>query len=229
MMKGIKYLVMGSFLGASPAVAQETRPPFDLVVPSVPSTSSPISGPDILYYQYKFSKEDNGEAVLIGGSEKIRLQPIDVNKQDYNEQAERLDLNSLDGSDLLKLQASELSPDQAADIQKELRQPTSNLSKMLLGHLINTDVAQWYDQYESSPDIVKRFIEDHASGRYYSIGNTELNKKLWNSIGKLNGKLKLSVSRLAGGINRNTKSEIVDSVSMSYALRSSLNSEDPEL
>jgi hypothetical protein len=192
MMKGIKYLVMGSFLGASPAVAQETRPPFDLVVPSVPSTSSPISGPD-------------------------------------NEQAERLDLNSLDGSDLLKLQASELSPDQAADTQKELRQPISNLSKVLLGHLINTEVGQWYNQYESSLDIVKRFIEDHASGRYYSIGNTELNKKLWNSIGKLNGKLKLSVSRLAGGINRHTKSEIVDSVSMSYALRSSLNSEDPEL
>jgi len=220
---------MGSFLLASPAVAQETRRTFDLAVPSVPSTSSPISGLDILNYGYKFFEKDNGEAVLIGGSEKIRLQPIDVNKQDYNEQAERLDLNSLDGSDLLKLQASELSPDQAADIQKELRQPTSNLSKVLLGHLINTEVAQWYDQYESSLDIVKRFIEDHASGRYYSIGKTELNEKLGNSIGKLNEKLKLSVSRLAGGINRHTESEIVDSVSMSYALRSSPNSEGPEL
>jgi len=228
-MKGIKGLVMYAVLGASRAVAQETRPTFDLVVPPVPSTSSPISGFDTLYYQYKFLKEDNGKAVLIGGSKKIRLQPIDVNKQDYNEQAERLDLNSLDGSGLLKLQASELSPDQAADIQKELRQPTSNLSKVLLDHLINTEVAQWYDQYESSLDIVKRFIEDHASGRYYSIGNTELNKKLLNSIVNLNSKLKLSVSGLAGGINRHTKSEIVDIVSMSYALRSSLNSEDPEL
>ena len=229
MMTGIKGLVTGSFLGASRAVAQETRPTFDLVVPPVPSTSSPISGFDTLYYQYEFLEEDNGKAVLIGRSEKISLQPIDVNKQDYNEQAEWLDLNSLDGSGLLKLQASELSPDQAADIQKELRQPTSNLSKVLLGYLINTEVAQWYDQYESSLDIVKRFIEDHASERYYSIGNTELNKKLLNSIGKLNVKLKLSVSRLAGGINRHTESEIVDSVSMSYALRISLNSKDPEL
>jgi len=229
MMTGIKGLVTGSFLGASRAVAQEPRPPFDLVVPSVPSTSSPISGFDTLYYQYEFLEEDNGKAVLIGRSEKISLQPIDVNKQDYNEQAEWLDLNSLDGSGLLKLQASELSPDQAADIQKELRQPTSNLSKVLLDHLINTEVAQWYDQYESSLDIVKRFIEDHASGRYYSIGNTELNKKLLNSIVNLNSKLKLSVSGLAGGINRHTKSEIVDIVSMSYALRSSLNSKDPEL